>query len=83
MELFQENGEILSPAFEEYSRGSWLARVLFEAYQTCRRTGAAMEAGLMHERWLRNTPGFTNVRIEYVILGAGLFVAGCWTEISL
>lgn len=66
MELFQDNGEILSPAFEDKSRGSWLARILFEAYQTCRRSGAAMEAGLMHERWLRNTPGFTSVRIEKV-----------------
>jgi len=66
MELFQDNGEILSPAFEENSRGSWLAKILFEAYQTCRRAGAAMEAGLMHERWLRNTPGFTNIRIEKV-----------------
>jgi hypothetical protein len=66
MELFQDNGEILPPAFEETPRGSWLARILFEAYQTCRRAGAAMEAGLMHERWLQNTPGYANIRIECV-----------------
>jgi hypothetical protein len=68
MELFQDNGEILSPAFDsevsEKSHGSYLARILFEAYQTCRRSGAAIEAGLMHERWLKNTPGLRDIRIE-------------------
>lgn len=76
LEIFHDNGSVLEAFFDDKRSGSWTARVLFEAYQALKRTGASVEAGLMHERWLKEIPGFVNVRIEKLYNPIGAWMAG-------
>lgn len=41
---------------------SWLARLFFETYNTFKTAGSAMDAGIMLERWLKDTEAFENVQ---------------------
>ncbi|KLO18675.1 S-adenosyl-L-methionine-dependent methyltransferase [Schizopora paradoxa] len=81
MELRNSFREPAEVAFGQGGPGqSWMARMCFEAYNTMKSRGSALDAGVMLERWMNAEPEITDVKYDVKWIPIGPWDRGVTPE---
>ncbi|KLO14679.1 S-adenosyl-L-methionine-dependent methyltransferase [Schizopora paradoxa] len=77
LEMQNENKVGIEPAFGEGGPGqSWLARACFEAYNSMKLRGSAVDSGTLLERWFRACPEVEDVKYTEIYVPIGPWERG-------